>query len=72
MVPEAKGQFNPQQGVPTVEYLEVTPGTDGYEAEPPEAIEAQGLQNGMPQGLPAELMQGGSPMPPPPVGMGGI
>lgn len=69
MVPEAKGQFNPQQGIPTVEFLEVTPGTDGYEPEGPEALAEEGLMGGaMPPGMPPEMMAGSGNAPPPPSG----
>ena len=75
MVPEAKGQFNPQQGIPTVEYLEVTPGTSGYEPEAPEALAEEGLMGGaMPSGMPPEMMAGSGGAPPPmaPPGLGGM
>ena len=74
MVPETKGQFNPQQGVPTVPFLEVTPGTDGYEPESPDSLGEEGLEGvpptAMPEGLPPQLFGGGENprmMPPPEV-----
>lgn len=74
MVPEAKGQFNPQQGIPTVEFLEVTPGTSGYEPQSPDTLAQEGLAGGaMPADTPSEMMSGptGTPAgPPPPPGLG--
>jgi hypothetical protein len=73
MVPETKGQFNPQQGVPNVEFLEVTPGTEGYEPQPPGALPEEGLEaipgGAMPTGM-GEMMAGPAGMPQgPPSGM---
>jgi hypothetical protein len=73
MVPETKGQFNPQQGVPTVQFLEVTPGTDGYEPESPDALAEEGLEGipptAMPEGISPQMLGGERPsmMPPPEV-----
>lgn len=75
MVPEAKGNFNPQQGIPTVEYLEVTPGTEGYEPESPDALAAEGMPPGMPPGLSPDMMMPGASGPagpPPPDLTGGM
>ena len=76
-VPEVKGQFNPQQGVPNVEFLEVTPGTTGYDPQPPESLSEEGLEaipgGAMPPGGTPEMMAGGAEMPmapPPPTGLG--
>ena len=74
MVPDVKGQFNPQQGVPTVEFLEVTPGTSGYEPQSPDTLQQEGLPSGaMPSTMPSEMMSGPMGQPaatPPPPGLG--
>jgi hypothetical protein len=80
--PDLKGKFTPYyDGEPTVPYLEVTPGTSGYEPEtpggfgPPEMGSPQeGQMSAMPPGLGS--MMGGGAMPPmgggamPPMGGG--
>ena len=69
-----KDKFNPQQGVPTVEFLEVSPGTSGYEPQTPDTLEQEGLAGGaMPSTMPSEMMSGPMGQPaavPPPSGLG--
>lgn len=77
--PELKGMFNPQQGVPNIAFLEVTPGTEGYEPSEPGALAAEGLEaipaGAMPEGGAGPTMAGAAGMPaapPPPEMMGGM
>ena len=68
--PELKGNFNPQQGVPNVPFVEVTPGTEGYDIQEPAALAGEGLE-AIPEGGGMEGMMGGAPaMVPPPDMMG--
>lgn len=65
-VPESAGKFNPQQGVPTVPFLEVTPGTQGYEPQQPGELEQEGLMGNPLAGSNApEMMASGGPALPP-------
>ena len=68
--PSLREKFNPMQGVPNIAYLEVTPGTTGYEPQQPESLEEEGLAavpgGAMPEGLPPEMMGGQPAMVPPP------
>lgn len=66
--PQLKDEFNPMQGVPNIPYLEVTPGTSGYEVQQPEGLAEEGLM-AQPEGLPGMQTMagpGGPPMMPPP------
>jgi len=72
--PTLAGKFNPQQGIPNIPYLEVTPGTSGYDKQEPEALAEEGLA-AIPEAMPAGVegtMAGpmGAPgmMPPPNLG----
>jgi hypothetical protein len=59
-VPETKGQLNPQQGIPTVASLEITPGTSSYEPTPPQGMGDMGGMlppEGTPSGMPP-MMEG--------------
>jgi len=68
--PTLKDQFNPMQGVPNVPYLEVTPGTTGYEVSEPGELGEEGLEavpnTAMPPQMPPGMATGMPAMMPPP------
>lgn len=72
--PELRDRFNPMQGIPTTPYIEVTPGTSGYEVQQPDTLAAEGLmgQPPVPGGIETMAGQGGPAMMPPPDLMGGM
>ena len=71
--PDLAGQFNPMQGIPSTPYIEVTPGTSGYELQQPEGLAEENLMAQPPVegGIDSMAGPGGPAMMPPPDMMGG-